>query len=405
MALLVYNVKSYGAAGNGAVDDTTAIQAAITAAQTAGGGVVFFPQGTYPISATLICSADNIEVVGAGWGSQILAKPTLSGYMLQVQGPGGAGNFRYGISIADIFFNGNNVAGVQGIDLVSCYASLVDHIRMRYVPGINLHYDGISGAFGAYNYLNDSHITDGGATAVGVQTDNSEWLMIKGGLFGYFSGGTAVAVMLQNLNNRVIGTGFDHNDIAVQCNFAGRNVIQGCQFDRGYTNFIYLRGAAYCAVEGNVFCTSSGGTDLIKVSDSNNAGNVVSGNTCTASTWTNFVNEVANTGATTPNQYSSNQIGSYGVVRASNSGIFRNNPGLNPRGAAVTQPAVPASTTPLTNTTGFDCMVLVSGGTVTQIAIGGTNTGQISGWFRVPALQTITLTYSVAPTTFAWWGD
>ena len=41
----VYNVKAYGAAGNGTTDDSTAIAAAITAAAT-NGGVVYFPPGT-----------------------------------------------------------------------------------------------------------------------------------------------------------------------------------------------------------------------------------------------------------------------------------------------------------------------------------------------------------------------
>lgn len=40
----------------------------------------------------------------------------------------------------------------------------------------------------------------------------------------------------------------------------------------------------------------------------------------------------------------------------------------------------------------------VSGGTVTQIAINGTNTNLTSGNFFVPAGGTITITYSVAPT-------
>lgn len=82
---------------------------------------------------------------------------------------------------------------------------------------------------------------------------------------------------------------------------------------------------------------------------------------------------------------------------------LRNNAGHNPRGG-VSAPGVPASTTPLTNQTGYDCMVLVTGGTVTQLAIGGTNTGLTSGWFRVPSQQTITLTYSAAP-TWQWFGD
>jgi len=46
-ALTMYNVKDYGATGDGATNDTTAINAAITAANAAGGGTVIFPTGTY----------------------------------------------------------------------------------------------------------------------------------------------------------------------------------------------------------------------------------------------------------------------------------------------------------------------------------------------------------------------
>lgn len=44
--------------------------------------------------------------------------------------------------------------------------------------------------------------------------------------------------------------------------------------------------------------------------------------------------------------------------------------------------------------------VTVSGGTVTAISISGVSTGQTSGTFTVPAAGSITVTYSVAPTTF-----
>lgn len=46
-----YNVKHYGAVGNGVADDTTAIQAAITACPA--GSVVYFPPGRYVVSSTL----------------------------------------------------------------------------------------------------------------------------------------------------------------------------------------------------------------------------------------------------------------------------------------------------------------------------------------------------------------
>ena len=46
-----FNVKSYGAKGDGTTDDVAAIQAAIDAAGAAGGGHVYFPPGTYKLIA------------------------------------------------------------------------------------------------------------------------------------------------------------------------------------------------------------------------------------------------------------------------------------------------------------------------------------------------------------------
>jgi len=48
-----FNVRSYGALGNGVADDTAAIQAALTTAGNAGGGSVYLPSGTYLCKTTL----------------------------------------------------------------------------------------------------------------------------------------------------------------------------------------------------------------------------------------------------------------------------------------------------------------------------------------------------------------
>lgn len=66
-------------------------------------------------------------------------------------------------------------------------------------------------------------------------------------------------------------------------------------------------------------------------------------------------------------------------------------------------PALTASPSTLTNTSGQPVAVTVSGGTVTAIAVNGvtqsTNgTNATSGTFVVPAGQAITITYSVSPT-------
>jgi len=49
-----YDVKAFGAKGDGSTDDTAAIQSAINAA-TNGGGVVYFPQSPNPVTSSLRC--------------------------------------------------------------------------------------------------------------------------------------------------------------------------------------------------------------------------------------------------------------------------------------------------------------------------------------------------------------
>lgn len=67
VAGLFYNVKAstYGATGAGVADDLSAIQAAIDAANAAGGGIVFFPAGSYRITAALNLK-DKVSILGAG---------------------------------------------------------------------------------------------------------------------------------------------------------------------------------------------------------------------------------------------------------------------------------------------------------------------------------------------------
>lgn len=61
-----YNVlsSSYGAVGDDSTDDTAGIQAAITAAQDAGGGIVFFPPKVYKITGSLLVGGPDIWLLG-----------------------------------------------------------------------------------------------------------------------------------------------------------------------------------------------------------------------------------------------------------------------------------------------------------------------------------------------------
>lgn len=65
-----YNVKAFGAVGDGVTDDTAAIQAAVDAVATAGGGSVFVPAGHY-ITSSPILMKSNVELYGEGKTSRI----------------------------------------------------------------------------------------------------------------------------------------------------------------------------------------------------------------------------------------------------------------------------------------------------------------------------------------------
>lgn len=67
---LHFDVTDYGAVADGEKDDTDAINKAITEAKNAGGGVVFFPRGTYRCMA--VRPKSYVSLQGTGWGESIL---------------------------------------------------------------------------------------------------------------------------------------------------------------------------------------------------------------------------------------------------------------------------------------------------------------------------------------------
>lgn len=67
-----FNVRDYGATGDGATDDTAAALAAIAAAEAAGGGVVYFPAGIYALSGSLVLDeTKRVDFVGDGLASEL----------------------------------------------------------------------------------------------------------------------------------------------------------------------------------------------------------------------------------------------------------------------------------------------------------------------------------------------
>lgn len=63
-----FDVRSYGAVGDGVTDDTAAVRRALAAVSSSGrqGGTVLFPQGTFRITGTLTIESENVNIRGTG---------------------------------------------------------------------------------------------------------------------------------------------------------------------------------------------------------------------------------------------------------------------------------------------------------------------------------------------------
>lgn len=61
----ILNVKNYGARGDGASDDTSAIQSALSAARNSAPATVYFPAGTY-LTSRCLTAPDNVRWLGDG---------------------------------------------------------------------------------------------------------------------------------------------------------------------------------------------------------------------------------------------------------------------------------------------------------------------------------------------------
>lgn len=105
------NVKWFGARGDGATDDTAAIQAAIDRFAS-GRGTIYFPKGIYLSTATIAVVHDRVNLVGAGqWVSQIKFQPTVDDICIFI-GKGGEGSTNSGVitqcSVKGLSFTSTN---------------------------------------------------------------------------------------------------------------------------------------------------------------------------------------------------------------------------------------------------------------------------------------------------------
>ena len=187
-----FNVMDHGAFGDGTIDDTLAVQAALDAAKEVGGGVVYLPAGTYLVSATYdtehpntdatkacLLVDSNITLLGEGAGVSILKMSTVDStehtdivYALD----------QSNITIACVGFNG---AGARTLPVESVGVFLDSCVKTRLM---NVDVTSPNTA-GFYLYAcDDAELTNLRADTVGVATeggvglflDTCRWVTVSG---------------------------------------------------------------------------------------------------------------------------------------------------------------------------------------------------------------------------------
>lgn len=140
-----YNVHDYGAVGDGVADDTAAIQAAIDACFTAGGGTVSIAhktQSKYKITG-LITVKTNVDLMGDNYGDSSAASQFLCASATAAirfgnwaQGAGHTGG-----TSGNFFINGNGTGDPQGLMKVQAVRRTFIGIRVRNGAGNNIYID------------------------------------------------------------------------------------------------------------------------------------------------------------------------------------------------------------------------------------------------------------------------
>jgi len=133
-----YDVTAYGATGDGTTDDTAAIQSAINAAHTAGGGRVYFPVGTYIVTPATHSGTSYVYAL-LTYGNIELAGAVRDASIIKVKS--GAGSYwtviicltdASGLQLRNVTINNNNTGNP---------ATKAYYARSYAMTGSNVNYD------------------------------------------------------------------------------------------------------------------------------------------------------------------------------------------------------------------------------------------------------------------------
>jgi len=196
----VFNVKDYGAVGNGSADDTAAITAAIAAAVASpfGGGAVYFPSGVYKTCKQAIStSGKSIRIFGDGDSSQVRSFSTPSIPMASTDAL-----FHF-VNVPPTEYSCFSITNIQLICDVSCVA-----LRFNCLPVATIHVRNLA-------YVDRVTVTGGGANWTGgIQLTSAHNAIISNSIFD----GGSQSTVLGNSAIQMVGL-ISVGVVISNCNF------------------------------------------------------------------------------------------------------------------------------------------------------------------------------------------
>ena len=246
----IFNVREYGATGDGSTNDAADIQEAIDAAEAAGHGIVYYPPGTYNFTTALTQTGNNILHVGAGYSSKLVSGVS-SGVAFYVNDNTAGGGSITGFQMKDLWIAG----GAGETTLLRCDYCLdgrMQNVKISDSTGIGF-YGGRAQNFvmaGCEVRDNDSWGIDIGADAAGTQgqtfralyntiKDNGFTTAATGGI--RLSGGSEHIVAL----NQIESHQDQANNKGIHC-LTDRTILIGNVFEANTVNIEFGSGAVSC---------------------------------------------------------------------------------------------------------------------------------------------------------------
>lgn len=302
------NVKTttYGAVGNGTNDDTSAIQAALNAANTAGGGIVYFPPGTYLINQALALPADgNTLLLGVGPRISKIKMATTAQNTMTVNGPGmtflGLGFERSATGHSGAHIANSNEAGTV---VINCdFTGLADG-QISVSSGGSIRF--VACRFVMSEVASNAIEGDGDAILEACRIEMTA--AVTGAIFGMAAGRIMVSgchfvisdssggpEIFSNTEGAMVGCRWDITGAGTITSNGTDMAISGCSFD-GTSATLALNGAGLSQEGG---CAFNVGTLTItqrsSSRDTRRSAQSINGTTCTLNTDSFGVHEISHT--------------------------------------------------------------------------------------------------------------